>query len=122
MAEAKTELWFRVRTRSTSRRLDGHTDVLRCYSHPPVIGDDRSQLGSDDLRRSQVNRVRAAEMGLGRQGGRSIQHRTTQHDLIEPRQLAASLFDRTISSSEDCANDFDSGQRTRYELICAVSA
>ena len=51
-----------------------------------------------------------------------VYKRQTQHDLIEPRQLAASLFDRTISSSEDCANDFDSGQRTRYELICAVSA
>jgi hypothetical protein len=64
-----------------------------------------------------MNRVKAAKVRFGRQRGRSIKQRTAQHDLIKPRQLTSSLFDRTITSFEDCPNDLHTRQRTRHELV-----
>jgi hypothetical protein len=64
-----------------------------------------------------MDRIKAAKIAFGGQDRRSIKQRTAHHDLIEPRQLSTSLLDRTISATEDRANDFDTGERTRHELV-----
>lgn len=103
------------------RRLDRQTQSAGGLRHATVIGDDRSELVSDDLCRREVDGVEAAELCVGRQGCRAVEQVGREHDLIETGQLSACLLKSRPPAGAHGPWYLDAGERARHELIMPMS-
>lgn len=74
-------------------RCDGESDGDSDVSHPVVIGDDSSEVAADQLRRCDMDRVKASKDRPRRHRCGSVEQVCVEVDLMQPRQLAARLGD-----------------------------
>lgn len=102
--------------------LDLEAERNRRGLHLPVIRDDRTQVGTEELRAGEMKGVQGAQRHSGGQSGCDVEKIRVEAHLVDPGELPACVGYRLRASRHDSAHDLYSGKSARHLPVVAMPA
>ena len=101
--------------------LDRQTEGARGRAHPIVVGDNGPEIGSDQLRRGEMDRVQATQPRSWRERAGAIEQVVAQRDLGDAAKLATGVGNRSGTARQNGTDEFDAGERAGNAEIVPVA-